>query len=367
MNTYIELNKKNIVHNYLAFKINIPAKTKIICVVKANAYGYGLMEITTILDKVADMYAVDNVDELEIVRDISSKPVLIFQQLSSDEIKRALKIGCEFSVGSKEYLILLDKIAKDAKSQPKVHIEIDAKFGRTGFSSKKLGGVSINKYSNVIIDSVYSHYSCSTDSSLSKFNIIQEKILRKAISTFKKKGVNLKCHISSTSSALIHGIQKDDYVRIGAGLYGIYPSEYVEKHSKVKNLLPIMRWITRISHIKELPKNHPVGYGQTYKTKKITKIAVLPVGYGFGYNRHLSNRGSVLIHKTLCPILGLISMTTITVDVSKIKNVKIGDEVVLVGNQGNKIISVTQVANMIGGIHAEISTSISPLIKRVIV
>lgn len=367
MNTYIELNKKNIIHNYLAFKINIPAKTKIICVVKANAYGYGLMEIVTILDSVADMYAVDNVDELETIRNISSKPVLIFQQLSSDEIKRAVKIGCEFSVGSKEYLMLLDKIAKNTKFQPKIHLEIDAKFGRTGFSSKELGGIFINKYSNVIVDSVYSHYSCSTDYSLSKFNIIQERILRNVISIFKKKGVDLKCHISSTSSALIHGIQKDDYVRIGAGLYGIYPSEYVKKHSKVKSLLPIIRWVTRISHIKELPKNHPVGYGQTYKTKKLTKIAVLPVGYGFGYNRHLSNKGFVLIRKTLCPILGLISMTTITVDVSKIKNVKIGDEAVLIGNQGNEIISIPQVADIIGGIHSEISTSISPLIKRVIV
>ena len=119
--------------------------------------------------------------------------------------------------------------------------------------------------------------------------------------------------------------------------------------------------------IKKLPKNSPVGYGQIYRTKKETKIAVLPVGYGLGYDRRLSNRGFVLVHNKYCPILGLISMTNITIDVSKIENIKIGDEAILIGNQANKVISISEMADTVGGIHAEISTSISPLIKRIIV
>lgn len=367
MNTYIELNRRNIIHNYRAFKKLLPVKTKIICVVKSNAYGYGLAEIVTVLDRVADMYAVDCVDELKTVRSISSKPVLIFQQLPKDEIELALKLGCDFSIGSIDYLILLNKMAQYAKVKPRIHLEIDARFGRTGLLPEELKEVSPNQYQNVVFDSIYSHYSCSTDYPLNKFDVVQNDILRDAISMFEKKGFNFKYHISSTSSLLLHGIKKDNYVRIGAGLYGIYPSEYVNENSKIKNLLPIFRWITKISHIKKLPKNTPVGYGQIYKTNRETKIAILPVGYGLGYNRRLSNRGFVLIHNTYCPILGLISMTNITVDVSKIEDVKIGDEAVLIGDQTNKAISISKIADIVGGIHAEISTSISPLIKRVIV
>jgi alanine racemase len=313
------------------------------------------------------MYAVDSVDELKTVRNISSNPILIFQQLQKDEIKLALKLGCDFSIGSINYLDLLNKMAQKVAIKPRVHLEVDAMFGRTGLLLEELKKVSLNQYHNVIFDSIYSHYSCSTDYPLNKFDTVQDDILKKAISILDKMGFNFKRHISSTSSLLVHGIKKDDYVRIGAGLYGIYPSVYVIKNSKIKNLLPIFRWITKISHIKKLPKNSPVGYGQIYKTKKETKIAILPVGYGLGYDRRLSNRGFVLIHNTFCSILGLISMTNITVDVSKIEDVKIGDKAVLIGNQTNKAISISKMADAVGGIHAEISTSISPLIKRVIV
>src|SRR3989344_7710688 len=99
MNTYIEINKKNLILNYLAFKKSLPKKTKIICVVKSNAYGYGLLQVVQILNDIADMYAVDNVEELGAVRKISSKRVIVFQQMNSVDIKKAIKLSCEFSVG----------------------------------------------------------------------------------------------------------------------------------------------------------------------------------------------------------------------------------------------------------------------------
>ena len=261
MDTHIELNKKNIIHNYLALKKNIPFATQIICVVKSNAYGYGLSEVITMLDDVSDMYAVDSLDELKTVRKISKKPVLIFQQLSPESIVDAAKLKCDFSVGSEDYLVLLNKLAVAHDFKPRVHLEIDAEFGRTGFLPNELEGISNKKYPNIIFDSIYSHYSCSTDYPLNKFDRVQDNILNEARTIFKKKGINVKSHISSTSSTLVHGVKDDNYIRVGAGIYGIYPSEYVKKYTRVKNLLPILRWVTSVAHIKVLPKNHPVGYG----------------------------------------------------------------------------------------------------------
>ena len=154
-------------------------------------------------------------------------------------------------------------------------------------------------------------------------------------------------------------------IRIGIGAYGMWPSEHLKVLYKNKiTLMPALAWKTKIVQIKTLPKGSTIGYGLTYKTKKETKIAVVPQGYADGYDRGLSNKGEVLIKGTRCKILGMVSMNMFVVDVSHLKNVKQEDEVVILGRQGKEEIPAEELAKKLGTINYEVTTRISSLLPR---
>ena len=157
-------------------------------------------------------------------------------------------------------------------------------------------------------------------------------------------------------------------MRLGLSIYGMWPSEYLKSTYKNSefNLKPIMSWKTKIAQIKILPKGNTIGYGLTYKTKKTTKIAIIPQGYADGVDRGLSNKGEVLIKGARCEIIGRVSMNMFTVDISHLVNVKIEDEVVILGCQNKEEITAEEIANKLDTINYEITTRISSLLPRVI-
>ena len=159
----------------------------------------------------------------------------------------------------------------------------------------------------------------------------------------------------------------NDFVRLGIGIYGLWPSEHIKYLYKNKlELKPVLSWKTKVAQVKNLPAGHNIGYGLTYMTYEPTKIAIIPVGYADGLDRGLSNNGVVLIRGTKCKILGRIAMNMFVVDVTHLNNINTEEEVVIIGKQGNQEITAEGIAKEINSINYEIVTRLSPLLPRIV-
>ena len=377
--SYIEISKDNLIHNVKQFRNLIKPNTQIAAVIKANAYGHGDKEIAKILDSHVDYFQVDSIEEAERVRSVSGKPILIFGYLNEDGIKRAIKINTIISAFDLVHLLKINHISSLLKKKTKVHIPVDSYLGREGIMPGQIENfiVEAKKMKNVEIDGVYSHFANIEDTMNRTHSEKQIETYHKCVEAFRKNGYSnlpdgkagIKTHISATSGILVYekGNDLHNIVRLGIGLYGLWPSDHLEYLNKRKIVLkPILRWVTHVAQVKILPPNHPIGYGLTYITKKSTKIAVIPQGYADGLNRLLSNNGEFLIKGKKAKILGRVAMNMTVVDVSNIKDVVAGDEVVIIGNQGKSKISVEEVAQKIGTINYEVTTKLNPFLPRII-
>jgi len=370
--SYIEISKKNLINNIKQFRKLVGNKIEIAGVVKANAYGHGDKEIVKILNSYVNYFQVDSIEEFERVNKVAQKPILIFGYLDKEGIEKAIKSKATISAFDLVHLLKINNIARKLKRKARVHLPIDSYLGREGIMPKQVEKIipEIKKMKNIILDGVYSHFANIEDTM--NFTHAQKQIdtYNKSIQIFKKNGFSdIKTHISATSGILVY--EKDnnlhDIVRLGIGLYGLWPSDHLEYLSKKKvALLPVLRWVTHIAQIKTIPANHPIGYGLTYITKKPTKIAVVPQGYADGLSRKLSNNGEVLIKGKKAKILGRVAMNMIVVDVSNIKDIGLEDEVILLGEQGKNKITAEDLAKKIDSINYEAITKISPFLPRVI-
>ena len=379
--SYVELSRNNLIHNVKQFRTLVKKGTKIAGVIKANAYGHGDKEVAKILAPHVDYFQVNSVEELEGVRTVTKKPVLLLGYVGKSDIARAMKLGCVLAVFDFHHALLINEVARTLGKNPagpngragkqKVHIAFDSHLGREGFLLEDLEKTipEFQKMKHISIEGVYSHFANIEDT-------IDFSHARKQIDTYTKACAilrvygykNIQTHISATSGVLAYekGNGFNHIVRVGLGLYGLWPSEALQKkyHGKI-TLRPVMRWVTHIAQVKTLPKGHSIGYGLTYITKKPTTIAVIPQGYSNGFSRTLSNKGDVLIDGIRAPILGRVAMNMFVVDVSKIKDVQPEDEVVLLGTQGDSCISAEERAGT-HTINYEITTGISPLLPRIV-
>jgi len=384
--SYLEISKKNLIHNIKQFRSLIKKGTLISAVVKANAYGHGDKEVVKILSFYVDYFQVNSVEELERIKKNTKKPILVFGYVGKNDLGKAIKLGCILSVFDSHHLFLINKIAKKLNRKQKVHIAIDSYLGREGIMPKdiEIFVKSLSKMKNVILDGIYSHFANIEDTSNFSYAQKQIDIYESVVEVFKKYDLNnlpdskagIKTHISATSGVMVYenkslpaGRQgKNDIVRIGIGIYGMWPSIYLKKILGDKIILkPVLSWKTHIAQVKILPARSTVGYGLTYKTKKKTKIAVIPQGYADGLDRGLSNKGEVLICGTKCKILGRVAMNMFVIDVNHLPNVKAEDEVVILGHQKNEMISAEEIAENIGTINYEIVARLSSLLPRIIV
>ncbi len=372
--SYIEISKQNILHNFSVIRAFIHPDTKIACVIKANAYGHGQNEVAKILEPVADYFQVDDLAELRLLRTVSNKPTLVFGYVAKQELEEALTLHGILTIYDTERLQQIDTISKKVGTHAKVHIKIDSFLGRQGLLIEDIEPFLrvLKPYRYIDVDGIYAHFANIEDTS--DFSHAQKQIdgLDKALDICKTCGyTNIKHHISATSGILVYekDTGKNHIVRLGIGLYGMWPSEKIQKKYQRSTFTfkPALRWVTHIAQVKILPKNYSIGYGLTYITKAITKIAIVPQGYSDGYDRGLSNNGVVLINGIRCNILGRITMNMFMVDVTNIKNVKAEDEVVLLGSQQQACMSAEEIANQINTINYEVTTRISPLLPRITV
>ncbi len=369
--SYISISKNNLLNNLSIFR-KLAGQNKIAAVVKANAYGHGLKEIVSIIDKKVDYFQVDDIDELREIRKYTKLPVFVFGFVQQSDLEELVKLDGTPGVYDLDIIKTLNLIGKKEDQILKIHLKIDAYLGRQGILVEELDSFlkKMKDIRNVHLESVYSHFSNIEDTedlsharkqfdNLIEAKNIAEKILERPV------GI----HISATSGILSDPKNNwgSSILRLGIGLYGLWPSpELQKKWQKKINLKPVLSWKSTVAQIKFLPKNYPVGYGLTFVTKKPTKICVIPQGYSDGYPRALSNMGYVLIKGQKCPIIGRVAMNMFCVDASKVPGIKSGNEVVMIGNQNSQSISAEDLAQKTATINYEIVARISPLLERII-
>ncbi|MES2023567.1 MAG: alanine racemase [Patescibacteria group bacterium] len=369
--SYIEISKNNLIHNIKQFRSIASPKTKIVAVLKSNAYGHGQNIVAKILEPYADYFQVNSIEELELLRKVSKKKTLLFGYVQSSDIKKAIKIGCILSVFSLSHLTSISAIAESGAKVQEVHLAVDAFLGREGTLLSDLPEFfrEIKKCKYVKLTGIYAHFANIEDTHNLSHSKKQISAYKVAIGLAKEYGFkNLQTHISATSGLMIYEKNQNinSLVRLGIGIYGLWPAEHLKKSVKI-NLKPVLAWKTKVAQIKTLPKGHTIGYGLTYKTKKETKVAIIPQGYGDGLDRRLSNKGEFLIGGKRCKILGRVMMNMCVVDVSYLPKVKAEDEVVILGKQLKNKISAEDLAEKMGTINYEITTRLSALLPRVVV
>jgi len=380
--SYIELSKQNLIHNIKVFKNLAKNGTKFSVVIKGNAYGHGQNEVAKILEPYADYFQVDNFSELELLRKVSTKKIFVLGYIQKFDLKNAIKLGCVLSISSIEQLKEINKTAQKIKIKPsaivrwarqEVQISFDAYLGREGFLLNELPKLfkEIRKCKFIKLSGIYAHFANiedTTDFSHAQKQIKEYERALKLLFEFGFK--NLQTHISATSGLLAYEKSNGIHplIRLGIGVYGLWPSENLKLLYKNKiELKPVLSWKTKIVQIKILPKGRTVGYGLTYRTKKETKIAIIPQGYADGFDRSFSNNGFVLIGGTRCKILGRVMMNMFVVDVGHLKKVKSEDEVIILGRQDKEEISAEEMAERINTINYEITTRISSLLPKIVV
>lgn len=372
MLSYIEINRENLIHNFRTFRKFVHPNTEIICVVKGNAYGHGLKEVVTILDSHAEMFGVNSLEELRSLRTISQKPVLVLGYISKEDLEEAVSLNATLGVYDIERIKLINDIGEQKGIKLKVHIKIDAALGRQGILLENLEDFvkQIKKLRHIEIEGLYAHFANIEDPDDFSHAQKQIDIFDMAVQTFKDHGfTDIKKHMSASSGILVYDKDtgKNNLVRLGISLYGMWPDEYLRKRQDKILLKPTLRWVSHIAQVKTLPAGHSIGYSLTYITSRPTTVAIIPQGYSDGYDRGLSNQGDVLIHGKKCRVLGRVMMNMIVADVSHLSDVKVEDEVVLLGSQDSSTISAEEIANKIGTINYEVTTRISPLLPRIIV
>jgi len=374
MLTYIEISKENLLHNFCLIKSLVKPETKIVSVIKANAYGHGQNEIAKILENETDYFQVDDAKELKLLREVSQKPTLVLGYVAKNEMEEVLKFDGIMGVYDEEQISAINDAAKKLGKEAVVHVKIDAALGRQGVLLQDLQKFidTLKKCENISVQGVYSHFANIEDTSDFSHAEKQLNLFNEAIDIFAKNGyADLETHMSASSGIMAYEKNNENFslVRPGISLYGMWPSEDLKKRLENENfkLKPVLRWVTHVAQIKTVPKNYSIGYGLTYITSRTTKIAIIPQGYSDGYDRGLSNIGEVLIGGSRCKILGRVAMNMFVVDVTHLDSVKVEDEAVLLGSQGDEKITAEEIAMHLGTINYEVISRISPLLPRVVI
>lgn len=367
MFSWVEVSESALRYNLKQFKKKIGEDTLLMPVIKSNAYGHGFELVAKICDSdknVSHICVVNSEEALNLINLGIHKPIIILSFYSNDkkEIKKMIDRGVIFPIYQLEQFDFLNKIAKSINKKVKVHIKIDTGTTRIGFLTNELSKVikKIHDSRWLIINGVFSHFASSENDTA--FTKKQFLTFNQALEVFKNNKINPPIkHMACTAASLNVKFKGLNAMRLGLGLYGLYPEEKLK--NKI-NLKPALTWKTKIIQIKNLPPDTGIGYGGTYKTKKKTKIAIIPVGYWDGYDRGYSNKTKVLIKKNLCPIRGRICMNLSMVELPLNTKIKNNEEVVLLGNNKREI-TADFLANAIGTINYEITTRINPSVKRI--
>lgn len=356
--TIMEVNLQNFKSNVQAIKSKLQPETKIMPVIKANAYGTYLNTRIDLLDEF-DIVAVAIVQEGIFLRKLGfKKDIFVLNQPDAGEIDEIIENNLTIGISSREFI---DKLGNE-QEKIKVHIEIGTGMGRTGIHPDRTEEFInfIQNHQNIVIEGIYTHMSCAdSDDEYTKKQI---QSFEKALAIAKSKVPDLKYIHSAASNGLINFPEAHyNLVRPGMILYGYESGEGILNKIDLK---PVCKLKSKITLLKTVKAGTSIGYSRSFITTKETKVATIPIGYADGLRRDLSNGGEILIHDKKVPIIGKVCMDGLMADVTEIEDVKIGDDVWIWDNEN---ITLEQVARECSTINYEIMSTISDRVPRVFI
>lgn len=346
----------------------LPVGTKMMGVVKADAYGHGAVPVAKAIEDLVEVYGVSMPEEgVELRKAGITKPIVILGYTAPEVAELAIRYDITMAVFQSEIAAKYNGIAASLNKCAKVHIKLDTGMSRIGYSCSEESLADIEKIAtltNVEIEGMFTHFS-KADEADKTFAKNQLKKYLEFADALEARGIKLSCKHVCNSAGIIDIPEGDlDMVRFGVTMYGMYPTEEVTMDRMP--VTPAMEVKTHIAYIKTLPTGVGISYSGTYVTEKETRVATLSVGYGDGYPRGLSNAGRVLIHGKSAPILGRICMDQCMVDVTDIPDAKQGDVVTLIGRDGDDFISAEEIGATVGNsFHYEVVCDISKRVPRI--
>ncbi len=368
---YARVDLDAIAYNMEQMKKNLNPNTEIMAVIKADGYGHGAIQIAQMLEQVNYVwgFAVATLDEAIVLKNADiKKPVLVLGCVFPDQYMEMLKHDIRMNVYTEEMAESISQMAKREGMTAHMHIKLDTGMGRLGFDINEQSVATITRISNmenVNMEGIFTHFA-KADEKDKSFTEKQMKDFSWMLQKLKENNVCFEYEHCSNSAGIIDMCgTSHDLVRAGISIYGLYPSEEVNK--EYVKLKPAMALKSHVAFVKEIEAGTPISYGGAFVADKRMTIATIPVGYADGYPRKLSNAGYVLIRGKKAPIIGRICMDQFMVDVTDIEGVSFGDKVTLIGNDGNKSISIEELGELSGRFNYEFICDLGKRIPRVYV
>lgn len=364
--TWAEIDLKAIKHNIGSIR-EAAAGARVMAVVKANAYGHGMLEVSRLcLEEGIDYLAVASLDEAMSLRDAGiNVPILVLGYIPEEYASTIVANNIRVTIFNLSLARALSRAAVMLSKEAYLHIKIDTGMGRLGFlpDEKTLDIIGeIAALPGIKIEGIFTHFA-EADIKDRSFTLEQLDIFKNFLMQLQERKIYIPIKHCSNSAALIEYPEAHfDMVRAGIVLYGLYPSSDV--HREKLDIIPAMSFKSKISFIKTLPEGYTISYGRTYCCDKETKVATVPVGYADGYSRLLSNRARAVIRGTRVPLIGNVCMDQCMFDVTGIKDVKEGDEVILFGRPEQGV-TADNIAELMGIINYEVICSITSRVPRI--
>ena len=362
---WVEVDLDALHHNLNEAK-RVSKGAKILAVVKADGYGHGAVEIAKELHEEADYFGVALIDEaLQLRRNGVTKPILILGYTSPTQYETLIEADITQAIFSREAARQLSDTAVRMGKKAKIHVVVDTGMSRIGFPPTEESVETIkwiNTLPGLFVEGIFSHFALA-DSKDKTVDKMQLKRFGFVLDGLEREGIHIPIKHISNSAAVIDSDYSFDMVRCGIMLYGMYPSDEVDK-TKV-SLKPVMTLKSSVIQVKTLPPGEGVSYGHTFVTTRETRIATVSAGYGDGYPRALSSKGRVIINGQYAPIIGRVCMDIFMVDISHIDGVKVEDPVILIGRDGDKEITAEEVGALADTFNYEIVCSVSRRVPRI--
>ncbi|MCY1636377.1 alanine racemase [Marinifilum sp. D737] len=375
--SFITLKREALQNNIRFLKKKLGKHVRISSVVKANAYGHGIEQIVPMFEEEGiNHFSVFDFGEAVRVQNSlkNSRDIMIMGWIADENIAETIKRGIEFYIFNMNRLNVVLEVASEIEIKAKIHLEVETGMNRSGLTIIELEeAISIIKNNPQFfeIKGLCTHLAGAE--SISNHVRIQKqlKTYHKIHSILIKGGITPEYrHVANSAAAFVYPKSRLDMVRIGIMQYGFWSSTETflrYTHRDKDPLQRILGWRSQIMSIKEVKKGEFVGYGISFLAQSDMKTALIPVGYSGGYSRSLSNRGRVLINGHRCGVIGMVNMNMIIANVTELQDVKVDDDVVIIGMQGNKEIKVSAFSDISDSLNYEILTHLPNNVERVVI
>ena len=368
---YAKIDLDAVAWNMEQMKKNLKEGTEMVAVIKTDGYGHGAVQVASMLESYDYVwgYAVATLDEAVVLRAAEiQKPILVLGCIFPDQYWEMLKYEIRMNVYTKEMAEAISALAVEKGEQAYVHIKLDTGMARLGFSAEESSIEEIKEIAelpNLVLEGVFTHFA-KADEEDKTFTMMQLEKFEWMTQRLEEEGVTFP-YVHASNSAGIIDVRRADYnlVRAGIAIYGLYPSEEVDKERV--QLKPALSLKSHIAFVKDIPAGTPVSYGGDFVSEHQMRVATIPIGYGDGYPRSLSDTGYVLIRGKKAPIIGRICMDQFMVDVSDIPEVKFGDKVTLIGSDQEEYLPVEKLSELSGRFNYEFVCDLGKRIPRVYV